>query len=139
MRYTLLLLCACITFAACKHVEYVTVEKVRTDTLRTTNHTRDSIYLHDSIYMHEYMQGDTVFVVRDRWKTQYVDRLRRDTIYRSRVDSIPVLCPVEVVKEVAKPLSWWQQLRMLAGDVTLLLLAIAVAWYIFKIARKRIA
>lgn len=52
----------------------------------------------------------------------------RDTVH----DSIPVPYPVEVVKEVAKPLTWWQQARMHVGGIVIFLLII------FAVDRKSV-
>ena len=94
-----------VAFAVCgcKTKEYVTVPVLHTDTLRVVQHHRDSIYLHDSTFVREYVQGDTVRVVTEMWHTKYRDRLKTDTIYRSRTDSVPV--PYPVIKEVKKPLT----------------------------------
>jgi hypothetical protein len=89
--------------AGCKTTKFVPVVEHHTDTLRVVQHHRDSIYLHDSTFVREYIQGDTVRVVTEMWHTKYRDRLKTDTIYRSRTDSVPV--PYPVVKEVKKPLT----------------------------------
>ena len=68
--------------------------------------TRDTIYLssqhYDSIYIDNrqkvYQQSDTVYL--DRTKYEYRYRLLRDTIYKTQIDSIPVIREVEVVREV---------------------------------------
>ena len=52
----------------CTTTRYVPVVEHRTDTVQITRQQRDSIWLHDSIYTHEYIQGDTTFIMRDRWK-----------------------------------------------------------------------
>lgn len=87
---------------SCKTKEVVVTEH-HTDTLRVVQHHRDSIYLHDSTFVREYVQGDTVRVVTEMWHTKFRDRLKTDTIYRSRTDSVPV--PYPVIKEVKKPLT----------------------------------
>lgn len=107
--------------ASCKQTEYVTVERVRNDTVRITRNIRDSIYLHDSVLVKQYERGETVFVEKERWHTRYRDRLLMDTMYMSRTDSVPVPYPVKTFVE--RQLSWWQRMQMCAGDVLLLLLA----------------
>ena len=82
--------------ASCRQVEYVTVEKVRTDTTYITKWQRDSVWLHDSIMVTE--KGDTVRI--EKWHTKYVEKQVHDTLYQSKTDSIPV--PYEVVKEVPR-------------------------------------
>jgi hypothetical protein len=68
-----------------------------------------------------------VYLTTDRWHTQYRDRWSHDTLYQSRIDSIPKPYPVEV--EVPADLTWWQRLRIDIADIVLGLLAIAgVVW-----------
>lgn len=111
--------------ASCRQVEYVTVEKVLTDTTYITKWQKDSVWLHDSIHIKE--RGDTVMI--ERWHTQWRDRLRVDTIYHATHDTIPQPYPVETIKEVEKELNWWQRLRMWMGNVVLIaLLGVAGYW-----------
>ena len=107
--------------------ETVTVERVRTDTLRITQLQRDSIWLHDSIHVKELVKGDTVWMNVERWHTQYRDRWRTDTVYQSRSDSIPVPYPVE--KRVPAELSTWQRIRLWLGNIMLIALGLAGLWY----------
>lgn len=89
--------------------------------------TRDTIYLnrlaYDSVFVsHDRLldrSKDTVFV-HDRL-VEYRYRLLRDTIYKSRTDSVPVIQTVEVTKEVER-IPWWSQ--VLGWTALLLLLAI---------------
>lgn len=120
----------CILLTGCK-TEYVTVEKVveRRDTLRHSRDIRDSIYVHDSIYASEHRDGDTVRITTERWHTQWRDRWLHDTAYVSKTDSVavPVPYPVEVVKEVEKPLKWWQKGLMWIGALAVLVAVCALA------------
>ena len=123
-RYIFIVLMACL-MTGCKHVEYVTVPVEHTDTLIISKHQRDSIYVHDSTYIKE--KGDTVMI--ERWHTRWRDRIVRDTIYKSKLDSIPY--PVEVIKEVPAKLTWWQQTRLHLANILLWVIAIAgVAWVV---------
>ena len=92
-----------VAVTGCKTTTYVPVVEHHTDTIRVVQHHRDSIYLHDSTFVREFVQGDTVRIVTEMWHTKFRDRLKTDTIYRSRTDSVPV--PYPVVKEVKKPLT----------------------------------
>lgn len=94
---------------------------------------RDSVrfYDRDSIYIRE--KGDTVYKYVEKWRWR--DRVRVDTFYRTRVDSVAV--EHTKIVEVEKPLSWWRKWQIgafwwLVGAVVLLLL-----WtfrkFIFKI------
>ena len=108
--------------ASCKQVEYVPVIEHRTDTTFITKWQRDSVWLHDSIMVTE--KGDTVRI--EKWHTKYIESIRHDTLYQSKIDSIPV--PVPVIQMVEKQLSWWQQTQMYVGDVLLIGLLILLGY-----------
>lgn len=86
----------CALFGSCKSVEYVPVERVRTDTVRVNRTVHDSIWVQDSIHIHE--KGDTVWI--ERWHTRWENHLVHDTVYKSRTDSVPV--PYSVTREVER-------------------------------------
>ena len=111
-----------LLFASCTTTEYVTVEKVRTDTTYITKHQRDSIWLHDSIQVTE--NGDTVRI--EKWHTKYVEKQVHDTLYKSKSDSIPV--PYPVIKVVEKPLSKTQKGLMFIGLLTLMAVITWAGW-----------
>lgn len=112
--------------SGCKSIQYVPVETVKTDTLYKSIYQRDSIHVHDSVTIRE--KGDTV--IFEHWRTKYVDRLLRDTVYRSKTDSIAVPYPVE------RKLSKWEQVCIDYGKImlgaTLILLVVAVWWLVRK-------
>lgn len=118
----------CALFGSCTTMKYVPVPEYQTDTVRITNHTRDSIYLSDSIYVSDFVRGDTVYKTTERWHTQWRERIVHDTIYQSKRDSIPY--PVEVTKEVPAELTWWQQTRIHLANILLYLAAIVAVIYI---------
>lgn len=141
MKKIVLYIAIALLLAGCKTKErIVTVEKVveRTDTLRHSRDIRDSVYVHDSIYASERRYGDTVLITKEQWHTRWRERVKRDTLYASRRDSVAVPVPyaVEVVKEVEKKLTWWQKLRIHVGGIVLfLLLLLAVWWCATKVAK----
>ena len=112
----------CALFSGCRSIRYVPVETVRTDTLYQTVLQRDSIHIHDSVTIRE--KGDTVMI--EHWRTQWRDRLQRDTVYRSRTDSVKVPYPVE------RQLSRWELVCIDYGKVTMgatvLLLVFIIVW-----------
>ena len=128
MKKLLFIMAAAIMMVSCKSVEYVPVIEHRTDTVYQSKVVHDSIYQHDSTYIKE--KGDSVYI--ERWHTKYVMKEKTDTLYESRVDSIPV--PYEVVKEVEveKSLSWWQSMRMHIGGIVCWLLMILAIYGILK-------
>ena len=84
----IVLLCLVLSIVGCTTTKYVEVPVTHTDTLIQTKVQRDSIWKHDSIYLHEWMKGDTVYIEKTRWLTDYKERLRIDTVYKSRIDTI---------------------------------------------------
>lgn len=114
----------CLILAACKPIEYIPYETVRTEYQDRLH--RDSIYINDSTIIRE--KGDTVWLTR--WRTEYRDRLLRDSIIIR--DSIQVPYPVE------KRLSKWQSIKLEVGGIaigTALSLILAVLGIIFKFYR----
>lgn len=105
--FGLLLLTGCTT------TKYVPIETVRTDTMKVTKYERDSIYIHDSTIVRE--KGDTMLI--EKWHTRWRDRWMHDTVYQSRVDSVPKPYPVE--KRVPAELTWWQQTRLHLANILL--------------------
>lgn len=114
--------------------EYVTVEKVveRTDTVREVRLLRDTAHVRDSVFLTQYMLGDTLYIVKYKERVEYRERVKRDTVYKSKRDSVavPVPYPVEVVKEVEKPLKWWQEGLMWIGALSVLVAvgALVLKW-----------
>lgn len=115
-------LLAVLLLSSCTTTKYVTVPELHTDTLMVTQHSRDSIYVHDSVWVNQWQAGDTIYRERTKWRTQYVERLSHDTIYKSKTDSVPQPYPVEV--KVPADLSWWQTFRLHVGDIALVALGI---------------
>ena len=99
---------------SCKQIEYIPVIEHKTDTTYITKVQKDSVWLHDSVFVS--VKGDTTWI--EKFHTKYITKEVHDTLYKARVDSIPV--PYEVVKEVAKEFSWWQKLRLWLGNITLI-------------------
>lgn len=115
--------------SGCRSVQYVPVEVAKYDTTYINKVQRDSIYQLDSIYIRD--KGDTVLIT----KTKYIyrDKLIRDTVYASRVDSIQVPYPVE------KELTRWQQFRMDVGGwaigILVVLIIAGAIWLIIKLRK----
>ena len=130
-RLIIVMIAAAVALAGCKTREVVVTEH-HTDTLRITQHHRDSIYLHDSTFVREYIQGDTVRVITEMWHTKYHDRLKTDTLYRSRTDSVPV--PYPVVKEVKKPLTMIEKALMGTGIGSI----VGILFYCIILIRRRL-
>ena len=121
----------CTVFVGCSPRVIERVE-VHTDTCYVAQVRRDSLVRHDSIYIHEYAKNDTVFLERVRVQRIVEDRLRVDTLYISRSDTVRQT-RIEYKK---KPLTSWQQFQIWQGRIFLLLLAGGLAFGIWKVRRR---
>ena len=125
----LLAIAICAMLPSCKRVEYVTIPEYHTDTLRTIQLQKDSVYLRDSVYVTRELRGDTLYLTTDRWRTEYRDRLKIDTAYVSKKDSV-------VVKDVEKHLSRWQELKMNVGGGAIVAALVMLGLLVWRIVKK---
>ena len=113
---------------SCRTTEYVPVEIVKTDTTYINKVQRDSIYQLDSIYILD--RGDTVLITKTKYL--YKDRMIRDTVYKSRVDSIQIPYPVE------RKLTRWEQIRLdiggwaMGGFIVVFIAFVVIIYYKLK-------
>ncbi len=120
IRFVLLLAVALMAMCSCSTVKYVPVENVRIDSVRVTDIMHDSIHVRDSVLIHE--KADTVFVTR--WRTEYREALRVDTVHVVRTDS------VQKVVAVPRELTRAQRLKMDVGGGVLWAIPIMLALYV---------
>lgn len=109
---------------------------VRADTVLRTRLVRDTLWRRDSVFVavNTFMRGDTVFVERDR--VRYAETsarsLRRDTVWRTRTDSlrkeIPVPYEVEKVVEKERKPPWTERVRLAAFPWLCVAVAALGAW-----------
>jgi nitrous oxide reductase len=111
---------------SCARVQYVPVETIKTDSVRVVDIQRDSIYVQDSVIVRE--KADTVFVTR--WRTEYRDRVVRDTVFESRVDS------VQNVVEVERDFTPWESMCFSLGRVMLTIAAFILVYKLYILFRK---
>ena len=124
MRYLLYLL-FCTLLAGCgTQRKTPVVERVMRDTVQVTNVKQDSVFIYRDRTVDR--SRDTVYV-NDR-SVAYRYRLQRDTLRIHRVDSVPVIREVEVVREVART-PWYAKLLAAIGLLGLFL-------FIFKIRKS---
>lgn len=131
------LLFVAATMGGCsKRVVYVpqSSEASKADTIREFAMRIDSVWLRDSVYVERSsgLSGDTIRIEHYRDRVQ--ERLRVDTVYRARTDSVAIRepYPVEVVKEVNRIKSW-QWVLMSVGIVALIIAAIGIISRIKKL------
>ena len=115
--FIILLLCLC---SSCKTPQYIPVETTKIE--YRDNFVRDSIFRYDSIFVKQ--TADTIFF--ERYKYLYRDKIVKDSIFIN--DTIRVPYPVEVVKEVKKPLSSWQNFQVWCGRIALIILLLICVW-----------
>ena len=105
----------------------------------------DSVFKHDSVLV--YIKGDTI--IKERWHnlttTRWKTTTKTDTIvgdiYTFVTDTVKVKYYVNryKTKEVEKPASTWQKVRLFFGDCVLLFLPIfVVRWINERIKKKRV-
>lgn len=87
--------------ACSRKVVTVPVERIERDTVRELRYRTDSIYERDSIMIEA--RGDTVIKKVYRWRERTCNRI--DTIYKTKVDTVPVVIPsaTDESKPSAKP------------------------------------
>lgn len=111
---------------SCTRTIYVPVTSVQHDSIYLHTHSRDSIFVHDSVTIRE--KGDTIWLTR--WRTEYRDRILRDTAYIERRDSVAVPYPVE------RKLSARERFYMGAGKVAVPAAAVCAALIIYRFRRR---
>ena len=101
--YVLLLL-TLLTVYSCSTSRHVTqlVERTSVDTVYLSNVQYDSIYVFRDRQLDR--SRDTVYL-RDV-SVEYRYRLLRDTVYKTQIDSIPIIREVEVVREIPRKHNW---------------------------------
>lgn len=117
-----IIICCC----QCTKRIYVPVENYteKTDTLYRNIVSKDSVYIRDSVVIMHH--NDTVRI--ERWRDRWINSFKLSDSIRIVHDSIRVKepYPVEVVKEVAKPLNIWQKILQLIGLIACILLIIRI-------------
>ena len=95
---------------------------------------RDTVYvnkvLYDSVYIdnwyYTYQKADTVVV--EKTKLEYRYKVLRDTVFRARIDSVPVIREVEVVREV-RHVPWYAKVLSMLGVLLLIIILFKVFRY----------
>lgn len=107
------------TFIGCRSAKQAAqlIREVHTDTLYLSNVQYDSIFVFNDRQLDR--SRDTLLIRETN--TEYRYKLLRDTIYKTRVDSIPVIREVEVVREV-RHIPWYAKLLSWIGALALILL-----------------
>ena len=114
--YRGILLIAAVLLASCtsNRPAVTATDHVRADTLYISAHTRDSVYVLDSTHVREIRTTDTVRVTLDHYRTVYRDRILRDTLWRTRTDTITK------VVQVQQKTSLWKRLKLDLASIVLI-------------------
>mgnify|MGYP003432661893 FL=1 len=121
-----------LCFMACKGTErIVEVPTVKTEYKDRVVEKKDSIYIQDSTFV--YVGGDTVYLYK--YKNIYRDRVKTDTLYINRCDSIAIPYPVE------KKLTFWEENLICFGKLFVvfffLAVVVAIGYFIWHRIRSR--
>lgn len=114
----LLLLCA-----SCSTARRAPIGTTVKDSLYISSRLIDRVVLRDSVY--ERVRNDTTYIYKEREIVKHL--ALHDTVYISRVDSIPY--PVEVERSLSR----WEMAKVDFGGWAILLL-VAIGWFA---ARRR--
>ena len=95
---------------------------------------RDTVYvnkvLYDSVYIdnwyYTYHKADTLVV--EKSKLEYRYKVVRDTVFRARIDSVPVVREVEVVREV-RHVPWYAKVLSVVGGLFLIIIVFKIFFY----------
>lgn len=115
-----------LCLAACRSIEYVPVETIRTEYKTRDSIRYDSIYKHDSIFYQ--VKGDSIYKYVKQMEYRYIFINRRDTVLKT--DSVQIPYPVE------KELNRWQALKMELGGwafgIIVAVVLVSLSYYIFR-------
>ncbi len=121
IMFACVILLTCCSCGSTKHITQL-VRDIRVDTVYLSNVQYDSIYIYqDHIsehhlgtlptnltpeqYLNTPMRTDTLYI-KDK-SIEYRYKMLRDTIYKTQVDSIPYQVTITEVKEIQRPLTWY--------------------------------
>ena len=110
----------CLSCSGQQHV-IQTIGESHSDTIYLTNVCFDSIYI--DRYQNTFQKADTVYV--EKTMVEYRFHQLRDTLRVHRVDSVPVIREVEIVRR-EQYIPWWSKMLNVAGGIALTLLALRI-------------
>ena len=100
------------------------VEASLRDTVYVNKVLFDSVYIDNWYYTYE--KADTVVV--EKTKLEYRYKVMRDTVFRARTDSVPVIREVEVVREV-RYVPWYAKVLSVVGGLFLIIIVFKIFFY----------
>ena len=123
--FFLLFVVAC-TLTGCATSKQATqvVESSLHDTVYVNKVLYDSVYIDNWYYTYE--KADTMVVEKTKYEYRY--KVVRDTVFRARIDSVPVVREVEVVREV-RHVPWYAKALSILGALFLILILFKILLY----------
>ena len=130
LKRIILILALCLMLVGCK-TTYVPIEKevVKYDSIYITKVKVDSIKEVDSVFVNTYIKGDTIFQDKYKYVYRYKNKLRIDSIFVERVDSVYIEKPIMIEKQ----LSWWQKFKQDIGGMAIGIVLILFLYFAYKI------
>ena len=125
---TFALLSALVLTGCATHRPLQVAEHFHRDTVYLSSQHFDSVYVFRDRLLDR--SRDTVYIKDSILEYRY--RLLRDTVYKTQIDSIPILREVEVVREVPRPKTWFDRLCLYA----FFLLCGALLFFVYRCSRK---
>ena len=125
MKKLLFLAAIATMLYSCKSIKYIPVETTKIE--YRDNFVRDSIFRYDSVFVKE--KGDTL--IMEKYRYLYKNRIVKDSIFIN--DTIRVPYPVEVIKQVKTPLTYWQSFQIWCGRFALFTLLLACIYFVWKL------
>lgn len=133
-----------VLLGSCKTVREVEHTRVLHDTAYIYHNTRDSIFHKDSVYLHEWVKGDTVYIVKEKWSVRYQERGNADSAYIARRDSTgakDTALKGSARNGKANTLTKWQLLLIKLGKlfvgVVVAAIEVVIALWLWLLWRRR--
>ena len=130
MKKIIILCVIALLFCACGTTKYVPIETVKTE--YRDKIVKDSIFRYDSVFVKQ--TANTI--IFERYKYLYRDKIVRDSVFIN--DTIRVPYPVEVIKEVKKTLSSWQNFQVWCGRIAFAIALLVILYFVLKLKNKRL-
>ena len=92
------------------------VDRIQRDTIYINKVQYDSIYI--DRWQKVYQQSDTVYLKSTMYEYRY--KLLRDTVYKTHIDTVPIIREVEVIKQIHH-IPWWSKVLSIIGAIALIL------------------
>ena len=148
IEWFMLTLILCVTLLVCcscgsTKVVAQTVRDVTVDTVYLSNVQYDSIYIFQERTSDYHMnplnplkpsETDTVFI-KDV-SVEYRYKLLRDTIYKVERDSIPYQVTVTEIKEMTRPLTWYDHLTRSFFWIVIGILFVQLVRFVFNFKKR---